>query len=154
MRYEYKVIHAPAKGEKAKGVRGAADRFAHALEMRVNALAIEGWEYVRCDTLPSEERAGLTQTQTVWRNLLVFRRPTQAALSQPEAPRLIAPPADEPAAAPRQPHLRAVDSHAEIADDDPEAETERDSDTQDDVLLSLPGPLRARALRLRAVQNG
>ncbi|WP_210115063.1 DUF4177 domain-containing protein [Roseovarius aestuariivivens] len=73
--YEYKVIPAPAKGRKAPGVKGADARFAHALETAINELAASGWEYLRADILPSEERQGLTSTQTVYRSVLVFRRP-------------------------------------------------------------------------------
>ena len=73
-RYEYKVLPAPAKGEKAKGVKGAEARFALAVETLMNEMADGGWEYFRADTLPSEERQGLTSTTTVWRTLFVFRR--------------------------------------------------------------------------------
>lgn len=73
-RYEYKIVPAPLQGEKARGVKTAEDRFAIALSNAINTLAREGWEYVRCDTLPTEERAGLTKRRTVYVNLLVFRR--------------------------------------------------------------------------------
>jgi len=72
--YEYKVIPAPAKGRKAPGIKGPEARFAHGLELAMNALAAEGWDYLRADILPSEERQGLTSTQTVYRSVLVFRR--------------------------------------------------------------------------------
>lgn len=80
VRYEYKVIPAPAKGLKAPGVKGAEARFAHTLEQRMNEMAAEGWEYLRADILPSEERQGLTSTQTVYRSVLVFRRGIEAAV--------------------------------------------------------------------------
>lgn len=73
-RYEYKVIPAPAKGRKGPGVKGPEARFAHGLETAINAAAAEGWEYLRADILPSEERQGLTSTHTVYRSVLVFRR--------------------------------------------------------------------------------
>lgn len=73
-RFEYKVVPAPAKGLKGKGVKGAEARFSHALQELMNGLAGYGWEYVRAETLPSLERAGLTGTTTEWRNVLVFRR--------------------------------------------------------------------------------
>lgn len=75
-RYTYKVIPAPAKGRKASGVKGAEARFAHGLEEAINELAAQGWEYLRADILPSEERQGLTSTATVYRSVLVFRRAT------------------------------------------------------------------------------
>ncbi|WP_338548497.1 DUF4177 domain-containing protein [Roseovarius phycicola] len=76
--YEYKVIPAPAKGKKKRGLKGAEARFAHALETAMNELAADGWEFQRADILPSEERQGLTSTQTVYRSVLVFRRLTEA----------------------------------------------------------------------------
>ncbi|MCZ4255998.1 DUF4177 domain-containing protein [Sulfitobacter sp. G21635-S1] len=73
-RYEYKVVPAPSKGRKGKGVKGAEARFSYGLQELMNELAGEGWEYQRAETLPSVERAGLTSTTTEWRNVLVFRR--------------------------------------------------------------------------------
>jgi hypothetical protein len=73
-RYEYKVVPAPQKGVKAKGVRSPEGRFANSIELQLNELAAEGWEFVRAELLPSEERSGLTGSTTNWRNILVFRR--------------------------------------------------------------------------------
>ncbi len=98
MSFEYKVVPAPVKGVKAKGVKGAEARFAHALSELMNHYAAEGWEYLRADTLPTEKRAGLTGKTTVFCNMLVFRR----ALSvQEEAPH--AAPAETAPPAPRTP---------------------------------------------------
>jgi hypothetical protein len=72
--YEYKVIPAPKKGLKVKGVKSSEDRFANALQTSMNALAADGWEYQRTDTLPCEERSGLTGRVTTFQNMLVFRR--------------------------------------------------------------------------------
>lgn len=77
-RYEYRIVPAPVQGEKARGVKSAEDRFAFALSNVINSQAREGWEYVRCDTLPTEERTGLTKRRTVYVNLLVFRREAAA----------------------------------------------------------------------------
>ena len=120
--YEYKVVPAPMRGEKERGLKTGAERFAHALGHLMNDLAAAGWEYWRADTLPAEERSGLTSKTTVYHNLLVFRRPrtgasTEAVADQtdtperparsllahaPEgrAPRLGAPHAEPPVAAP------------------------------------------------------
>ncbi len=73
-RFEYKVVPAPRKGLKAKGVKSSEDRFAHALATLMNAEARDGWEYLRTDTLPMQERKGLTGTTTTYQNMLVFRR--------------------------------------------------------------------------------
>lgn len=90
MQYEYKVLPAPEKGEKTRGLRGADWRFAAAVERAMNDMGAQGWEYLRSDTLPSTERSGL-QTTTVWRNLLVFRRPL-AEEAGIETPKLLEPP--------------------------------------------------------------
>lgn len=72
--YEYKVIPAPKKGQKSKGIRGSENRFAHALEIVMNDQATSGWEYLRNDTLPCEERNGFRGKTTTYQNMLVFRR--------------------------------------------------------------------------------
>jgi len=79
MTFEYKVVPAPTRGKKAKGIRSSADRFANALSAVINDHAADGWEYLRTDTLPAEERQGLTGRTTVFRNMLVFRRPAEEA---------------------------------------------------------------------------
>lgn len=89
--YEYKVIPAPQKGLKGKGVRGAEARFSNALESVMNDLGAQGWEYCRAETLPSLERSGLASTTTEWRNVLVFRRPRETAAAN-FAPELLPPP--------------------------------------------------------------
>jgi len=80
--FEYKVIPAPTKGAKAKGVKTPEARFAHAVETLMNEMAVEGWEYLRADMLPSEERQGLTGSTTNWRNILVFRRARAGQLEE------------------------------------------------------------------------
>lgn len=72
--YEYEVIPAPRKGKKSRGVRSSEGRFANAMTALLNDMAAEGWEYLRADTLPSEERSGLRGRSTVYQNMLVFRR--------------------------------------------------------------------------------
>ncbi|MFV0335169.1 MAG: DUF4177 domain-containing protein [Tropicimonas sp.] len=72
--YEYKVVPAPERGMKVKGMKTPQDRFAMALQTVMNDLGAQGWEYVRAETLPSEERSGLTGTTTAYQNMLVFRR--------------------------------------------------------------------------------
>ena len=77
--YEYKVIPAPDRGEKTRGAKTPSDRYAQALTSVLNRMAREGWDYVRAEMLPSEERSGLTRRVTVYHNILVFRRPVEAA---------------------------------------------------------------------------
>ncbi len=72
--YEYKVIPAPARAVKVKGLKTTGDRFAHQLDERLNAEADEGWEFLRAETLPCEERRGLTGLRKSFQTVLVFRR--------------------------------------------------------------------------------
>jgi hypothetical protein len=73
--YQYRVIPAPTKGLKAKGIKGPEARFSNAVEDLMNRMGDEGWEFQRAETLPSTERVGLTGSTTEWRNVLVFRKP-------------------------------------------------------------------------------
>lgn len=87
--YEFRVIPAPKQGIKAKGLRSTEDRFAHAIEVLMNDLGAQGWEFLRSETLPCEERVGLTGRQTVFQTMLVFRRSKEAVQ---ERTRLLAAP--------------------------------------------------------------
>jgi hypothetical protein len=100
-RFEYKVIPAPKRGEKARGVKSTEDRFAYALTQLMNQLGADGWDYVRADALPCEERVGFTGTKTTFQNVLVFRRVvgTAEADERPSTRLLLQDPV--PAAAPR-----------------------------------------------------
>ncbi|WP_136634917.1 DUF4177 domain-containing protein [Pseudooceanicola onchidii] len=98
--YEYKVVPAPARGKRGRGISGPEGRFAHSLELVMNDMAAEGWEYQRAETLPSEEKTGLVNAHTVYRNVLVFRRKRQSDLAAfdpraiqeaPQAPLLLPP---------------------------------------------------------------
>lgn len=92
-RYEYQVIPAPRRGEKARDARTTEDRFALALTTLMNQMGREGWEYQRADTLPCDERSGLTGTKTSFQNVLVFRRVLGESLSVavPESASVAAP---------------------------------------------------------------
>lgn len=104
-RYEYQVIAAPKKGEKAKGAKTTPDRFAAALTHLMNRMGADGWDYLRADTLPCDERVGLTGSKTVFQNMLVFRREMFAdAVEMLESQ---APPRTEPLIR-REPTLSAI----------------------------------------------
>lgn len=136
--YEYRVVPAPKRAEKVKGVRSTPDRFAHALTQLMNDLGRDGWEYQRADTLPCEERVGLTGRATVFQHMLVFRRTlaavqnhavqnhavqnhaaeTVAPVATPVAPPVPAPLFARPAAvrpADRAPAERALADYAGLA---------------------------------------
>lgn len=121
MHYEYKVVPAPAKPRKTPKIKGAEAKFAHSLEATMNDYAAEGWEYLRADILPSEERRGFRSSQTVYRTVLVFRR----ALAQPAA---------HPA-----PQEAAYDDPG-YRDQDPSYEEAREAERR--ARFSLVGPAR------------
>jgi hypothetical protein len=108
-RFEYKVIPAPKRGEKVRGVKTTEERFALALTMLMNELGAEGWDYVRADALPCEERVGLTGTKTTFQNVLVFRRVVGAAVEHRPTGRLV--PQDPPSA----PALRLGPAEAPVS---------------------------------------
>lgn len=98
-RYEFKVIPAPRRGEKLRGLKTTEDRFALALTNLMNELGRDGWDYLRADTLPVDERVGFTGTKTSYQNMLVFRRELAAETVPAAVPRLIT--AETAPAAPR-----------------------------------------------------
>ena len=87
-RYEYKVMAAPTRAPKVRGADSVEARFAVALAGVLNREGMDGWEYLRAETLPVEERAGLTGTRTSFRTVLIFRRPAGPAAAA-DSPRLI-----------------------------------------------------------------
>lgn len=97
--YEYRVIPAPTKGQKAQGVKGAEARYAFAIEDLMNRMGADGWEYQRSDTLPMEVREGLTGTATKFQTLLVFRRATGVEETKAAPATQAAAPAPAPATA-------------------------------------------------------
>lgn len=120
-RYEYKLCPAPTRGRKVKGLKTPEARFANAVEARINEMAAEGWDYLRSDILPSEERQGLTSSHVVYRTLLVFRRALADGVAHPE------PLPEDEAAAPETPETPAAT--AETAAPAAETGTETDPDT-------------------------
>lgn len=109
--FEYKAMPAPHQGKKARGVKSTEDRFALSMSDLLNEMAVDGWEYVRAETLPCDERKGLTGTQTTYQNILIFRRLvakteplTLESETRPAA--VVAPPAqiEEPPVEPEAPH--------------------------------------------------
>ena len=84
--FEYMAIPAPIRGTKAKGLKSTADRFALSLTDAINQMAAEGWDYVRAETLPCEERKGLSRTQKSFQNVLIFRRRVQSVGGTAPAP--------------------------------------------------------------------
>ena len=134
-RYEYKVIPAPNRGQRGKGVKGADGKFANALELTMNQMGRDGWEYQRAETLPSEERAGLTGKTTVYRNVLVFRRPL-ASDAEAFAPKLLdAPEMDEGEAIPSEDAPETPQESEDAHRSDPEPEVTSEDTSEDSTRL-------------------
>ncbi len=95
-RYEYKVVPAPKKPGKIKGVKGTDQKFAAELAGLMNQYGADGWEYQRTDTLPCEERHGLTGRTTTFQNMLIFCRKI-ATIKEATAPIEPVLPESEPA---------------------------------------------------------
>ena len=77
--FEYKVVPSPRKGEKSREAKTVQGRFALTLTQLMNRMGQDGWEYLRADALPCDERVGLTGSKTTFQSVLVFRRVLDAA---------------------------------------------------------------------------
>ncbi len=84
--FEYKVVPAPRKAGRAKGVRGHDEKYAYTLGEIMNKMAADGWQYLRAESLPVDEKAGMMgKTTEKYLSLLVFQRQTNApaAIAEP-----------------------------------------------------------------------
>ncbi|UWQ19394.1 hypothetical protein [Jannaschia sp. M317] len=81
--YEFQVLPAPTKGERVPGLRTDAARMANTLTEILNDMALDGWDFVRADTLPNDMSADLSGTAPKTMTMLVFRRPIPAADDAP-----------------------------------------------------------------------
>jgi hypothetical protein len=88
--YEYKVVPAPRTAIKEKGAKTTDARFAVTLTRLMNELGAEGWEYQRAESLPCDERRGLTGRVETTQHVLVFRR-ERAAVQPARVPQVGAP---------------------------------------------------------------
>lgn len=89
--FDYKVIPAPKRLKRIKGVSSTAELFSATLAEAINAAAREGWEYLRAETMPASEAGGwFRRGAEVIETVLVFRRPRETL-----GPRLAAARADE-----------------------------------------------------------
>lgn len=80
-RYEYLTLPAPRKGEKSKAAKTPEARIAQAMQSLLNEKGRDGWEYLRADLVPMEERAGITSKTVNYHTVLVFRRALSEAAS-------------------------------------------------------------------------
>lgn len=134
--FEYQVVPAPRKGKTGKGVRGAPEKFAHALASLMNEMGADGWEYLRADTLPCEERQGLTGKAVKYHSMLVFRRELAEEVVEEDVSETLALPGPEPEtveeqAAPVEDSVEPEDDTIELVEEPttPETSSEVANDT-------------------------
>ncbi len=73
--YDYKVVPAPKRAKRVKGVKTPEDLFALTLTDAINEVARQGWEYVRAEHMPAEASRGWFRTALAGeQTVLVFRR--------------------------------------------------------------------------------
>lgn len=72
--YEYKVVPAPSRMGRIKGLKTPAERFAHTLSAAINAEANGGWQFLRTETLSCEERTLLGRVRVSTQTVMVFAR--------------------------------------------------------------------------------
>ena len=81
---EYKTVPAPRRIKKIKGVKGPEATLAKMVEEIISEQASSGWDYVRTDTFPVEEKPGLfSSRETVLKGVMVFKRGGAAQLYAP-----------------------------------------------------------------------
>ena len=86
MTFEYKCVGGPERPKRLRGTGSRSDRVALAMQEIISAEAVDGWEYLRTDLVPVEEKPGLfSRTQEVHRAVLIFRR-EGAAAARPARP--------------------------------------------------------------------
>ena len=81
--FEYKVVPAPKRANKARGIRGQDARFSQTLEEILNDMATDGWEYIRADSMTVESGGMLRGSKSQQKTMLIFRRTSPLAESQP-----------------------------------------------------------------------
>jgi len=155
--YEYKVVPAPQRAVKAKGLKTTAERFAHMLAEHINAEAAGGWQFVRTESLPCEERSTLGSTRLSQQVVMIFAR--ERAASRPDAGAALAaaqgtgagPALRLPAAPERaepRPELRAAprpEPRAEARAEAPAAEDEAPARRRQEPLFRSGAMLRAES---------
>lgn len=83
MAYEYRCVGAPERGKKRRGRMSRSDCVAQAMAELIAAEAADGWEYLRTDLVPVEEKPGwFGRAQEVHRGVMVFRRPLPGSMAQ------------------------------------------------------------------------
>lgn len=76
--YDYKVVPAPTRAKRVRGVKAAPELVALAMAEAINEVARQGWEYVRAENVAAEAPGGwLRRGAATEVAVLVFRRPRE-----------------------------------------------------------------------------
>jgi hypothetical protein len=89
MDFEYRVVPAPKRLKKVKGVSASDELCAATLTEAINAEARQGWEYLRAETFSAQTVRGIfRRSHEVEETVLVFRRerPPRASLMTGASP--------------------------------------------------------------------
>ncbi len=90
-RYEYRFEMAPQKSRRYSGMKKSDDAFAHTMMDVVNAVARDGWEFLRLETMSNKR---FMRRGTERREYLVYRRALHTdgmTMDQPRTPRRVKP---------------------------------------------------------------
>ncbi|MEP3345651.1 MAG: DUF4177 domain-containing protein [Litoreibacter sp.] len=124
--FEYQVVPAPRKGKSARKIKGVEAKFANTISILMNEMAADGWEYQRAETLPCEERQGLTGKTIKYHSMLIFRREVAVEAEAEDAPIAVLP--------------APVVAAAEVEETTQEAATEHPSERTEPVFTRTDGP--------------
>ncbi|MEM9063652.1 MAG: hypothetical protein AAGD13_24605 [Pseudomonadota bacterium] len=163
MAYEYKCVGAPEKAKRRRGAKTRSDRVAATMQDIIAAEAVGGWEYLRTDLIPVEEKNGFfSRAHEVHRAVLIFRRGEPEAMQSrplradsvspgpamvapvPQAPQPVQPVAAEPEPVAPEP----VPQPAPVQQNTPPSEADGDfrlAASRDEP--GEPAPVVAQALR-------
>ena len=73
-RYEFKVLPAPRRAKRLKGLTRGDNRFCATITEFLNENSLEGWEFIGFETMPLEQRRFLFLTYFSECACLIFRR--------------------------------------------------------------------------------
>jgi hypothetical protein len=130
--FDYKVVPAPRKLKRIPGMNSSADLCAATLAETLNAVARDGWEYVRAEQITAAQDGGWFRRGTeVVETVLIFRRPHETV-----SPRIFV--AGEERAPAAEPPIRPLGERLQGAG--PRREPPLGEDAGDDATPLRPSP--------------
>lgn len=71
-KYEFRAVPCPQRAQRNRRLAKGTDAFSDTLTAAINELSVEGWDYIRTDTIEVKKSGLLSRAQE--RSFLVFRR--------------------------------------------------------------------------------